>query len=735
MKRTWPTTLATFFLASALGFNSLPGVWAQSNPKPFDPAQQKTQEWTNLPEIIPFANPDGSLDIAWRDHSSPTPKIYLTKFAKTGEGYNRISAEELPSLGVLAGFTKDTKGNAYHLTAEPGKGEEPKRIILYKNKQKFWDFKKQDGDQPGELPKLPLDNGTSQIVTGAGKLFLDINLLPSHAYNVILDLENPAVNAARCARETLWHHNVDQRVLFDGQDFLAIENRDHEVTLSLMKFSPTEKYPFEPYAERLRSVFTRTNNGNSIFTELGDIEPGVGDGNGYLVLFASERDWNDQMEGLNKPGEQTGLGGQLQPRDLAVVHVRKDFDKQEINWKATPEEKKIDGNEISQAPKLVDTTGVVNSIGTGKTVTYHAKNDGWDWPNYNAETAKMIESGVLAERAYKTGGVNWLTGYGASYETSKSLPATGKSFPTVVHPKLVRLAANSYIAIWEEHSATRATWDKRMCDRTYQTTKAMTITLADEGGKVRIKGGTPKDLGKVRVMAFDDAFNLGGKAAWVTGSEATKSLKLNLLDAGLTHQVLDLPLIGDAKSSNSQPSRPDPKPETAAQSAPPTTSKPDAKPDAKPAATGLFQEFSVEQVGVKFSQDWTNSRDDKARLVTSVSPDNSVRLFLKGTKQTSYDPVQEKMAELLAGLLPGLRALEEGDTQHDIAKGGLGLRMVTYTAQLNGKPVTITVEFAKDTSQDAELTVLLIRCVDDGVKKHDATIAKISQSLRHIGGK
>ncbi len=532
------TLLATCLVATCLPLT------AQNAPKPFDPNKRQPEAWMNLPEAIPFANADGTFDVAWRDYATPTPKIYLTRFAPNNNGFSRVGADELPSLGLLCGFSKDAQGNVYHMTAQKGDGDTTKRILLYKNKQAFWNLLLKDGDKPVESPKLPLDNGTSQIVTGAGKLFIDINLMPAHAYNALLDLENTAVNPGRVAKETLWHHNVDQRVLFDGTDFLAIENRDHEITLGMMKFSPTEKYPFEPYAERLRSVYTRTNNGNSIFTELGDIAPGVDDGNGYLVLFASERDWDDQMEGLNKPATQTGLGGQLAPRDLAVVHVKKDFDKQEINWKSIPEEVAVDGNLISQAPKLVDTTSVVNSLGTGKTTNYQAKNDGWDWPNYNADTAKLVAAGPLAQRQRKTGGVVWLTNYGVPFENASQLPEVGKAFTTVVHPKLVRLAPNSYLAIWEEWNGQRATWDKMMTDKTYVTTKAATIMLNSAGDNVRVNRAGIKDLGKIRVSAFDDAFALGGKAAWLTGDEDNKSLSLNLLDSNLNLQTFKLPLAG-----------------------------------------------------------------------------------------------------------------------------------------------------------------------------------------------
>lgn len=524
--------------------------------RPFDPNRRAAENINNVPlsEIISVPNGDGSFDVIWRDGSQPTPKLYLAKFTKSGNGYSQTNIEELPGLGMLAGFTKDDQGNIYYMTAEYPKEEQERRMTIYKNKQVFWEFKAYAGDdKPCTKPKVPLDSGSSQIAVGAGKLMIDTNIHPAHAYNVLLDLIKPETNSAVCARETLWHHNFGNRIIFDGKDFVALENRDHEVTISMMKFSPTEKYPFEAYAERLRSVYARTNHGNSTYTELGDIALGLDDGNGYLVLFTSERDWDDQMEGQRVAGGQGGIGGELGPRDLAVIHVKKDFDKQEVNWKGTATELKNDGNIISQAPKLVDTTGVVNSIGTGKTVNYKAANDGWDWPNYNKDIANLIASGELAERAYKTGGVNWLTDFGVPFENATRLPtkapkdgAKGEMFKTVKHPKLVRLATNNYVVIWEEHNAYRS--HDGSIEHSYITTKAMTLKLSSEGSNVRITKGNVKDLGnKVRLMPIDDAFNLDGKAAFVTGDQTSYSLKLHTIDSNLNLEVIDLPVWEKAK--------------------------------------------------------------------------------------------------------------------------------------------------------------------------------------------
>lgn len=558
MKKRWQGHLLAGLLLTSFVINSVHPTWAQDAAakenavgRPFD-ANRRTPDNSGLfPEIISVANPDGSFDVAWRDAAQPAAKIYLTKFVASGAGYQRKSSEELESLGVLAGFTKDAKGNFYYMTAEPAQGQAEREVKIYRNKTFWRNFEVQDGDGPCSSPKMPLDSGSSQIAVGAGKLMVDINILPAHAYNLILDLDKETANNGRCGRETLWHHNFDNRIMFDGQDFVALENRDHEVTLSMMKFSPTEKYPFEGYAERLRSVYTRTNNGNSIYTEIGQMQPGVDNGNGYLVLFTSERDWDNQMAGLRAPGQQTGTGGELGPRDVAVIHVKKDFDKQEVNWKSTPKEREKDGNIISQAPKLVDTTGVVNSLGTGKTVNYQAKNDGWDWPNYSPDVAALIASGDLAERAYKTGGVNWLTEHGVTFENARRFPAKaakegqkGEPFKSATRAKLVRLAANNYVAVWEEHTAQRN--HEGGVEKIYSTTKAMLLTLAADGANVRITKGAVKDLGRLRLNPNDDAINLGGKAAWVTGDQVNYSLKLHTIDAALNYQAFDLP-VWDAK--------------------------------------------------------------------------------------------------------------------------------------------------------------------------------------------
>lgn len=196
-------------------------------------------------------------------------------------------------------------------------------------------------------------------------------------------------------------------------------------------------------------------------------------------------------------------------------------------------------DEYSQAPKMVDVSAIVNSNGTGKLITYPSATDGWDWANYSHPVYEDIQSGELTKRQIKTAGVNWLTSYGTKYETAKRHATKGETFMSAHRPKLVRIAANTYIAIWEEHTATFSDW----VTTKYTTTKAMKITTTKAGDKINITASTPKDLGnKVRMQEFEDAFLLAGKAAWVAGDTSEMILKLYTIDANLNLQEFKLDL-------------------------------------------------------------------------------------------------------------------------------------------------------------------------------------------------
>ena len=95
-----------------------------------------------------------------------------------------------------------------------------------------------------------------------------------------------------------------------------------------------------------------------------------------------------------------------------------------------------------------------------------------------------------------------------------------------------------------------------------------------------------------------------------------------------------------------------------------------------------------------------------------------------------WDDVQAKMATHLAPHFPGLTDLAEVNTEHDVIRDGVGLRVVTYTAKFNGAGVDIVVDFARENNVDGKGLVLIIRCSERGNAANQATAKKVAESLR-----
>lgn len=66
-----------------------------------------------IPNLVPFANPDGSLDIVWRQVNG---KLKYSRFS--GPDWKGTTRDVPEALGLLGGFTKDERGNAYILTGK-----------------------------------------------------------------------------------------------------------------------------------------------------------------------------------------------------------------------------------------------------------------------------------------------------------------------------------------------------------------------------------------------------------------------------------------------------------------------------------------------------------------------------------------------------------------------------------------------------------------------------------------
>lgn len=151
---------------------------------------------------------------------------------------------------------------------------------------------------------------------------------------------------------------------------------------------------------------------------------------------------------------------------------------------------------------------------------------------------------------------------------------------------------------------------------------------------------------------------------------------------------------------------------------------------AKPAAPGT----AVGGMALKFAPGWKTVT--KNGVITSVNPEGSARVIItpvagpKDAQDGPWDAIQADMARQLAPHFPGLADLNEVSTEHDVIRDGVGLRVVTYTATFQGKPVDIVVDFARENNVDGDRLVLIIRCSEQGDGKNRGAARKAAESLR-----
>lgn len=69
------------------------------------------------------------------------------------------------------------------------------------------------------------------------------------------------------------------------------------------------------------------------------------------------------------------------------------------------------------------------------------------------------------------------------------------------------------------------------------------------------------------------------------------------------------------------------------------------------------------------------------------------------------------------------------NTEHDVFRDRVGLRVVTYTGNFNGAPANVTVDFAREDNVDGKGLVLIIRCAGQRSPR-EAEAKRVAESLR-----
>jgi pathogenesis-related protein 1 len=154
-----------------------------------------------------------------------------------------------------------------------------------------------------------------------------------------------------------------------------------------------------------------------------------------------------------------------------------------------------------------------------------------------------------------------------------------------------------------------------------------------------------------------------------------------------------------------------------------------------PAAPALGGGDDIGGMHFRFIADWdtehegdtirSNSDDGSARVIVTKIP-------LPPDLDSPWDKIQGEMAKTIAPHLPGLTDLEEVSTEHDVFRSGVGMRVVTWTGKLEGKPVDVITDFARENNQDGNGLVLIIRCIAQGNEPQAKAARAVVDSLRFV---
>jgi hypothetical protein len=464
---------------------------------------------TRKPQIVPVVH-DNQLYITWHSWggSGPTDKIIVSKIGLDNLAQGPLSTvREVPSKGTLVGFTIDGTGADHVLSAraeefantpdghfvdEVHQQWRPNVLTLHSS-GRATDL---NSDRFTVLTFYGLTNaGSGRLLAGGYHLaavFARRHFSPrdnlihqeANALLVTRDLSQVPIKA-----DNTVSHSFDQRLIFDGTDFVTLNQGDAypHAGLTIEKVR-TQARARPPTARFL--AYACPTFGNDVYFDLGGL---AAEPDGYPVLFLSTRNTGPVREENAQSKHHAAW-------DLAMVYVVRDFESK--SNPANPYD--VNGSGILAAGYAPDEEFTVNNF------TWNPNTSRWDKPD-----PRTIKRRVF-----------WLTQYNPTTRASRA--------------KFVKLHDGQYVAIWEEHTLAGNDWH-------YATTRALAITSRDNGDGRSISKGRAIELEGLRLHEGDDALALPihgvAHAAWVTAGATNKQLLVQTLDANLAHKsyVLKLP--------------------------------------------------------------------------------------------------------------------------------------------------------------------------------------------------
>ncbi len=463
------------------------------------------------PQLVGVAAGD-SLTVAWQRNTANAPvSAALTRYRRAGSSFVRVWEKQLP-LPRLIGMTSDgTSLYAVSAANEDLQGDtaiksyRPNVLVMTKFDDGGNQLWQKDLNQEAYLGDLrdgearnaiysPLIAGTGAVTYGNGKVVVVLasNTVPDPALTsgprrhqraqyFVVSQDGAGFEAAA---QTAWRHSFDQRILFDGQDFVFMDLADASwympgAGIAMRKIKPTAAGA--SFSGGSEGVYVYARHGdtagsqNFSFISLGDVQTST---NGYAVLFTSEK--------TNRSANRNGWTEPvLEPRNLGFVHVKRAF---ETVMDSQRNGNPVLGNTIfgpSEPTSINITRNVVDSTGAATSFT-----------RFDKPTKTATSTGVV-----------WLTNLPAGVSAER--------------PKLVKVSDDRFIAVWEE-------WTYNGTQLAYQSTQAMLLNAA---GQVQV--ARTAIAARLNPSGADRAFSTNGSAAWITGSATTGALTVNTLDANL----------------------------------------------------------------------------------------------------------------------------------------------------------------------------------------------------------
>jgi hypothetical protein len=457
------------------------------------PSQQLSIAAEN-PAIIPVYNND-ALSFAFNHKDDNSSHVMISSYKKQGDQFRELWTKAVPnSLNKLGGFTTDGT-NYYCLTVKEEDLSNDPSVNTYRNNvvrlvkldkvgNEIWTKEINNKTYLTVPVYSPLIAGTGGLAYGNGMVTMvfakntewDNNINTRHQTAVFITVNASTGEPTKPSEEVSWRHSFDQRVIFDGHDFVFADLGDpgfmpaagiaiRKVTLNDRDVKMPDPMYFWSHGAY---IYARQGSGNSLFTSLGNIVSG---NNGYTVLFSSVR---------------KNVLTDNEPRNLAMVHVVKNF---ETIKDGMDNGKPVITNfqRLNRGKQVINITG--NMVDT-KTKNPHALKS-YSFTNSEDSKKSATQSGLV-----------WLTDYHGD-----------TNFTSVERPKLVQLSNGQFLALWEEW-----TFDKVKNNQPkFSSTKCMLID--DYGNILKAASKVPARLNP---NGADLPFVLERKAAWITREEVAE---------------------------------------------------------------------------------------------------------------------------------------------------------------------------------------------------------------------